>query len=115
MVNQLDQTLAALADPTRRRVVDVLRARPTDAGGLAQATRMSGPALSRHLRILRLAGLVEVVQRVPEEDARRRVYRLRRERFDEIQEWLADVQTFWADQLAAYKEHVEQIRKEEEV
>src|SRR6478672_4244843 len=103
MVNDLDVTLTALADPTRRHVVELLRQRPRRAGELAAAVAMSGPAMSRHLRVLRASGLVEVE---PEADARHdarvRVYRLRPEPFVTLQEWLDQVQAFWTDQLDAF-------------
>lgn len=100
----LDRTLAALADPTRRRVVELLRERPRRAGELAAAFRTSAPAMSRHLRVLRTRGLV-VEERV-DDDARVRVYRLRRERFDALQGWLGELQSFWSDQLDAFGAHV---------
>ena len=106
--HDLDQTLAALADPTRRRVVELLRERPRRAGELAAAFRVSAPAMSRHLRVLRRRGLVEE-ERV-DEDARVRVYRLRRERFRQLQEWLGQVEAFWTDQLDAFKAHAERTR-----
>jgi DNA-binding transcriptional ArsR family regulator len=56
---KLDRTLAALADPHRRRVIDLLRERPHRAGQLAQAMRLSFPVMSRHLRMLRQGNLVE--------------------------------------------------------
>jgi DNA-binding transcriptional ArsR family regulator len=105
---RIDDTLAALADPTRRRVVDRLRRRPHRAGELAFAFDVSAPAMSRHLRILRSRGLVE--ERRDDDDARARVYHLRRERFAELQEWLAEVEAFWNDQLSAFKEHAERTR-----
>jgi DNA-binding transcriptional ArsR family regulator len=74
-VSHLDGTLAALADPTRRRVVDMLRGGPRRAGEIADAFRVSAPALSRHLRVLRTHGLVEEARIA--DDARVRVYRLR--------------------------------------
>jgi len=101
----LDGTLAALADPTRRRVVELLRERPRRAGDLAAAVRVSPPAMSRHLRVLRTCGLVEA--RGVDEDARLRVFTLRRERFDELEAWLREVQTFWAGQIGAFKAHAE--------
>ncbi len=110
MASHLDNTLAALADPTRRRVVDLLRRRPRRAGELARAFRMSPPAMSRHLRVLRTRGLVEE-ERV-DDDARVRVYRLRPERFREVQEWLKEVEAFWTDQLDAFKAHAERTRGE---
>ena len=106
----LDGTLAALADPTRRRVVDLLRVRPRRAGELAVAFRMSPPAMSRHLRVLRVRGLVEE-ERAARNDARLRIYRLRRQPFTALQKWLADVEAFWADQLGAFKAHAERDRK----
>jgi DNA-binding transcriptional ArsR family regulator len=101
----LDQTLAALADPTRRRVVDLLHERPRRAGELAIAAGMSPPAMSRHLRVLRRRGLVEEDRM--ENDARVRVYRLAPERFNELSAWLREVESFWTDQLDAFKLHAE--------
>jgi DNA-binding transcriptional ArsR family regulator len=108
-MSELDSTLSALADPTRRRVVDVLRERPCRAGELAARASMSAPAMSRHLRVLRAGGLVEAGP--VEHDARLRVYRLRPEPFAALQEWLNEVQTFWDDQLGAFKEHAERGRR----
>ncbi len=102
MTVKLDSTLAALADPTRRRVVDELKRGPRRAGELAADARMSAPAMSRHLRVLRASGLVDVEQ--GEDDARARVYYLRRKPFEELERWLGE---FWDDQLEAFKRHVE--------
>src|SRR5919202_760124 len=60
LMNQVDFTLSALADPTRRQVIELLRERPRRAGELAAASAISGPAMSRHLRVLRRSGLVAV-------------------------------------------------------
>jgi DNA-binding transcriptional ArsR family regulator len=105
MQPDIDRTLAALADPTRRVVIQRLRARPHRAGELADSLSMSRPAMSRHLRILRRAGLVE--ENDLEDDARVRLYRLRQEPFLDLRAWLDDVEGFWTDQLEAFKEHVE--------
>jgi DNA-binding transcriptional ArsR family regulator len=104
----LDQTLAALADPTRRGVVDLLRVRPRRAGELARAFRVSPPAMSRHLRVLRTRGLVE--EAPPEDDARARVYRLRPEPFRDLQSWLRQVERFWTDQLDSFAAHTRRTR-----
>lgn len=104
--DSIDRTLAALADPTRRGVIQQLRARPHRAGELADALRMSRPAMSRHLRVLRKAGLVEEDEL--EDDARVRMYRLRQERLRELRLWLEDVELFWTGQLQAFKDHLEQ-------
>jgi DNA-binding transcriptional ArsR family regulator len=109
---KLDRTLAALADPTRRRVVELLRERPRRAGELASAFRVSAPAMSRHLRVLRTRGLVEE-ERV-DDDARVRVYRLRREPFDALALWLREVEAFWSDQLESFGAHVARRRAESE-
>ncbi len=108
MPTHVDDTLAALADPTRRRVVDLLRAGPRRAGELAEAFRISPPALSRHLRVLRSTGLVSE-ERI-DNDARVRVYHLRRERFMELSRWLAELEASWTEQLASFSAHVERTR-----
>jgi DNA-binding transcriptional ArsR family regulator len=108
MPNSLDATLAALADPTRRGVIDLLRRKPRRAGELADALSMSAPAMSRHLRVLRKAGLVD--ERELDDDARVRVYRLRPERFGALRTWLDQVEAFWGGQLDAFKTHAERTR-----
>ncbi len=105
LTTPVDATFAALADATRRQVVESLRQGPKRAGELAAAAGMSAPALSRHLRVLRKSGIVE--EQGIEEDARIRIYRLRRERFMELQAWLDEVEAFWSERLNAFKEHVE--------
>ncbi len=107
-MGDLDQTLAALSDPTRRGVVELLRRRPRRAGELAEELGMSPPALSRHLRVLRLHGLVE--EEHSGEDARVRVYRLRPEPFRDLRRWLDDVEQFWAGELASFARHAERTR-----
>ena len=101
----LDQTLAGLAVPARRRIVDHLRRGPRRAGELASACRLSMPAMSRHLRAMRRCGLVE--DGGSPADARVRLYRLRPEPFADLRSWLDDVQAFWGGQLEALKAHVE--------
>ena len=104
----IDATLAALADPTRRSVVDLLREEPRRAGDLAVALSTSAPAMSRHLRVLRQAGLVEPDH--VEGDARVRLYRLRPEPFDELKRWVAEVEAFWGAELGGFQAHVEATR-----
>ena len=101
----LDRTLAALADPCRRRVVDLLSERPRAAGELARVLGVSPPTMSRHLKTLRQSGLVE--ESHPEFDARVRVYALRHEPMDELRGWLDEAEALWSGQLAAFKRHVE--------
>ncbi|MEZ4403308.1 MAG: metalloregulator ArsR/SmtB family transcription factor [Kofleriaceae bacterium] len=101
----LDDTLAALADPTRRAVIDTLRRGPRRAGELAAHLGVSAPALSRHLRVLRRAGVV--TDDAVADDARVRVYRLEPQPFADVRGWLDEVEAFWVDQLAAFKAHAE--------
>ncbi|NTX34453.1 MULTISPECIES: helix-turn-helix transcriptional regulator [unclassified Myxococcus] len=105
---RLDDTFAALADPTRRGVIDLLREQPLRAGELAAAFDMSPPAMSRHLRVLRKTGLVQ--EDAVEDDARVKLYRLRPERFSELRVWLDEVEAFWGEQLQSFKEHAERTR-----
>lgn len=107
-VNDLDRILSALADPTRRGVVDLLRKKPRRAGELASSFEMSAPAMSRHLRVLRTSGLVEEDHQG--EDARIRLYRLKPEPFKELRRWVEETEAFWAKQLDAFKEYAERTR-----
>jgi len=109
LTSAIDSTLTALADPTRRGIVERLSRRPHRAGELAKAFAMSAPAISRHLRVLRSRGLIED-HRV-ERDARLRVFRLRREPFDDLATWLADVEKFWNEQLDSFRAHVAKRKK----
>ena len=104
----LDRVFAALADPTRRGVVDRLRQRDQRAGELAEALAVSPQALSRHLRILRQCDLVEEL--TVEHDARVRLYRLRREQFQRLRAWVDQVEVLWQDQLTAFAAHVARTR-----
>ena len=103
--NRLDRTLAALADPQRRRVVELLREGPRRAGDLATAAGLSPPAMSRHLRTLRHAGWIE--ERHDGLDARVRIYQLRSEPMADLARWLQETEALWAAQLTAFKAHVE--------
>ncbi len=104
----IDRTFAALADPARRRVIELLRREPKRAGDIASGLGMSAPATSRHLRLLHRTGLVEAL--TVEEDARLRVFRLRPEPFVELRGWLLEVEAFWAGQLEAFKAQAERTR-----
>jgi DNA-binding transcriptional ArsR family regulator len=102
---RIDRTLAALADPRRRRLVELLRERPRRAGELARALRLNPPALSRHLRTLKAGGLIEEAH--PAFDARVRIYSLRPKAMADLKAWLADTERLWAAQLEAFKAHLE--------
>ncbi len=95
----------ALADPTRRQVVQLLSEGPHRAGEIAGRAGVSGPAMSRHLRILLEAGIV--ADERPPGDARVRVFRLRPDSVAAIQAWLDQLQARWDEQLQSFKRHVE--------
>lgn len=101
----IDRTLAALADPHRRKTVELLGEKPRRAGELAELLNLSAPAMSRHLRALRQADIVEETS--PAFDARVRVYALRAEPMANLKLWLEKTEVLWVDQLSAFKAHIE--------
>ncbi|MCB9741736.1 MAG: helix-turn-helix transcriptional regulator [Alphaproteobacteria bacterium] len=101
-----DAVFAALADPTRRDIVRALAAGAERPSELAERLGLTRPTMSRHLRVLHEAALVEVS--LDAEDHRVRRYALRREGFQGAQAFLAEVEAFWEDQLAAFQAFVEQ-------
>jgi DNA-binding transcriptional ArsR family regulator len=105
-VNYLDHTITALADPVRRHTIEVLGDGPRRASDLARSAGMSRPAMSRHLKVLRTSGLVEV--EISTADAREHVYRLREDRLVALQAWIDQVRASWNDQLDRFQVHVEQ-------
>lgn len=102
---RVDRTLAALADPVRRRAVELLGERPRSAGDLAADLGLAPPAMSRHLRALKAGGLVEDGH--PDFDARVRIYSLKDGATAELRQWLAETEALWSHQLSAFKRHVE--------
>jgi DNA-binding transcriptional ArsR family regulator len=95
-------TFHVLAEPTRRRILDLLREDERPVGELVTKLRISQPGVSKHLRVLREAGLVEV-----RHDAQRRFYRVRAEPLAEIDEWLEPYRRLWADRLDALERHLD--------
>lgn len=108
---RIDRTLAALAEPHRRQVVDILSRGPRSSGELAAAVKVSPPVMSRHLRALRQGRLVE--ETPAEFDARVRIYRLRSEPMSELKAWLEAAEQMWSEQLLAFKAHLEATAAEE--
>ncbi len=92
----MDAVLQALADPHRRTVLEILRDHPASAGELAEALPIARPGVSRHLRVLREAELVDVRQ-----EAQRRIYSLRPEPLLEVDEWLENYRALWRGRLDA--------------
>lgn len=100
------ETLAALADPIRRQIVEMLADRERDAGELAAAFPVSRPAVSRHLRVLREAGLVRV-----RPQAQRRVYALDPRPLEDLARWLERYRGFWGQRLDALEAELARSRR----
>ncbi|MFC6879865.1 MULTISPECIES: ArsR/SmtB family transcription factor [Actinomadura] len=92
-----------LAAPMRRRILDLLRERPRLVGELADQLEVTQPAISKHLRVLRDAGLVRV-----RPDAQRRWYELSSEPLQEIDAWLRPYRKLWAGRLDALERHLDE-------
>jgi DNA-binding transcriptional ArsR family regulator len=97
-----EAAFSALADPTRRAVLDLLRAGTRPAGEIARAFPVSRPAISKHLRILRRAHLVE-----ERREGRHRLYQLNPEPLKAVDTWLEQYRSFWSANLASLKSFVE--------
>jgi DNA-binding transcriptional ArsR family regulator len=109
----LDATFVALSAATRREIIRNLLQKPRRAGELADMVSMSPQALSRHLRLMRKAGLV--LEEGIDSDARVRVYSVHPNAFAPVQSWLAEVEEAWRRQLQAFKayaEHSQRARKQ---
>ena len=98
---------AALADPTRRRIVEILGSGERAAGALGEHFQISPPAVSQHLKSLREAGLVRV--RV---EGQRRIYSLDLQGFEEMEAWFERVRRFWSGRLDALEEALNEEEKE---
>jgi DNA-binding transcriptional ArsR family regulator len=96
-------TFNVLAEPTRRRILDLLREDERPVGELVTTLRISQPGVSKHLRVLREAGLVEV-----RHDAQRRFYRVRPEPLAEVDQWLEPYRRLWATRLDALERHLDE-------
>jgi len=98
----MDAIFETLAEPNRRRILDILRDGERPAGDLVSALAISQPGVSRHLRVLREAELVHVRQ-----DGQRRLYSLNAARLAGIDAWLAPYRRFWTDKLDALEDHLD--------
>lgn len=102
MFTLVSTTFAVVAEPTRRRILDLLRDRARSVGELVDQLGLSQPGVSKHLRVLREAGLVGVRR-----DAQRRWYELRSEPLTEIDEWLEPYRRLWSGHLDAPERHLD--------
>jgi DNA-binding transcriptional ArsR family regulator len=98
--------LDVLAEPNRRRILDLVRDGPRPVGEIVEATGLTQPGTSKHLRVLREAGLVEV-----RPDGRRRLYALRPEPLAELDAWLAPYRRHWAGRLDALERHLDTTKE----
>jgi DNA-binding transcriptional ArsR family regulator len=103
----MPSTFEVLAEPRRREILDLLRDGERPVGDLVERLRLAQPTVSKHLKVLRGAGLVEVRQ-----DAQRRWYRLRPEPLTEIDAWLEPYRRMWTDSLDALERHLETMPDE---
>ncbi len=104
----MDAVLGALADESRRTMLQTLTAGPATAGELAALLPIARPGVSRHLRVLREAGLVEVRQ-----EAQRRIYSLRPEPLIQLDDWLGQYRTIWEQRLGALHTEVSQGKRKQ--
>ena len=102
VTHSVEAAFGALADPTRRAVLDLLRRGSLPAGQIARAFPVSRPAISKHLRLLRLAHLVR-----ERREGRRRLYQLNPEPLRAVDAWLNDYRIFWQMSLSDLKSFVE--------
>ena len=101
----MSTTLQVIAEPRRQAILDLLRGGELPVGDLVERLEMSQPLVSKHLRVLRDAGLVQV-----RGDAQRRLYRIRPEPLAEVDEWLAPYRALWTASLDRLERHLETRR-----
>jgi DNA-binding transcriptional ArsR family regulator len=100
----MDSAFEIIAEPTRRAILALLVASERSVGEIERELRMPQPAVSKHLRVLRDAGFVESTV-----DAQRRLYRLKPEPFQEVEEWLEKFRRFWAGHVDALERHLDRL------
>ena len=100
----MESAFEILAEPNRRAILSLLLSSEQAVGEIERQLGMSQPAVSKHLRVLREAGFVEATV-----DAQRRLYRLKPERFQEIDDWLAQFRRFWSAHVDALERHLDRM------
>jgi len=102
----VESSFAIVAEPNRRAILSLLLASERSVGELERELRLSQPAVSKHLRVLREAGFVE--SRI---EAQRRLYRLRPEPLMELDAWLVPFRRFWSKHVDALEQHLDKLEK----
>jgi DNA-binding transcriptional ArsR family regulator len=100
----VESVFKIIAEPNRRAILSLLASSQQSVGAIERQLRMSQPTVSKHLRVLREAGFVEATV-----DAQRRLYRLKPERFQEVDAWLAPFRRFWSARLDALERHLDRM------
>jgi len=103
-ISGVSSAFEIVSEPVRRQILDLLCDRDRSVGELVEALAMNQPAVSKHLRVLKAARMVEV-----EVDAQRRVYRLRAEPLMELEQWLEPYRRFWSARLDALGRHLDRM------
>jgi DNA-binding transcriptional ArsR family regulator len=104
----MDGTLVALAEPNRLRIVEMLRKGPSSVNEIAERLELSQPLVSKHLRVLREAGIVQV-----RAAAQQRVYELRPEPFEQLETWVGSFRRLWEHRLDSLDDYVQQMKRDE--
>jgi DNA-binding transcriptional ArsR family regulator len=110
VVDSVQQRLTAISEPNRFRIVELLRGGPQSVGGIVETLGLGQPQVSRHLRLLAEAGVVEVTKR-----AQQRIYRLRPESMRELSDWLQEFAVLWSermDRLGSFLEDDDRVSDE---
>jgi DNA-binding transcriptional ArsR family regulator len=100
----VESAFAIVAEPNRRAILSLLASSPQSVGAMERQLRLPQPTVSKHLRVLREAGFVESTV-----DAQRRLYRLRPERLEELDIWLAQFRRFWSVHVDALERHLDRM------
>ncbi len=102
----MNGTLSALAEPNRLRIVEMLRGGPSTVSEIAERLELSQPLVSKHLRVLREAGVVQV-----RAEAQQRIYELRPQPFEELESWISSFRRLWEGRLDALDDYVQEMKR----
>ncbi len=106
-IKSVESVFEIIAEPNRRAILSLLVASEQSVGEIERQLRMTQPAVSKHLRVLREAGFVESTV-----DAQRRLYRLKPEPFQQVDTWLAQFRRFWSAHIDALERHLDRMERQ---